>query len=241
MEMKHPYKRLSRRQEKNLLQAADAVVRTEFEIPDRTGCLGQQTLRSLARRDPLCPDTPDLIDHIGTCSYCFVEYSQFRNAYKRDARLRYILAAAATVAVLSLISVLWLRAPLEHWIHPEERLVFAPRPQRLTEVILDLRMMGPVRGAGTDAQTQGPTPRLPRARLSIKIQLPIGSEDGTYDVAIANLAGQLLQESAGEASVQNFIEVLPIKMNLSDFPPGPYELRLRRAHTEWASYHVVLE
>jgi hypothetical protein len=38
MERNSPYKNLSRRQEKNLLKVAEAALRSEFQIPERTGC-----------------------------------------------------------------------------------------------------------------------------------------------------------------------------------------------------------
>jgi hypothetical protein len=238
--MEYPDKCLSPSQEKNLVKAANAVARTEFETPDRTGCLDEGTLALLARRDNRVPDTPDLIDHIGTCSHCFIQYSVGRQAYKRRARNRLVLAAAF---VLLLFSALPMHVRLEQWIRAMENLARSLNGgEPVREVTLDLRLKETLRGAGTDADGQGPTPRLPRANLSINVQLPVGSEDGVYDVAITNPAGQLLVESRAEATRQNFIEVMPVKMNFSEFPPGPCELRLRRAASQvWSSFSVVLE
>src|SRR5712664_822266 len=102
MEMDNPYRSLSRCQEKNLLKAAAAAARTEFDSPQRTGCPDSETLTLLARRHSSLVVLPDLIDHIGTCSPCFVEYSRYRAVYKRHVRV-YALASAAAVVVLSLL------------------------------------------------------------------------------------------------------------------------------------------
>jgi hypothetical protein len=240
MEMKDPSRSLSRRQEKNLLKAADALARTEFDTPVRTDCPGSRALTLLARRDPSLPATSDLIDHIGTCSPCFIEYSAHREAYKRRVRTGYALAAGAIAAVVCLAVALFLRAPIEQWFRGKEIAGLRDQKHPFKKVVLDLRMKGAIRGDGA-GEFQGPTPRLPRARLAITIQLPVGSEDGVYDIAIANSTGQMIVQSRGEATFQNFIEILPLTVDLTDLSPGRYELRLRRAQTEWSSYSVVLE
>lgn len=240
--MKDPDRRLSRRQEKKLLEAAEAVARTEFDTPVRSDCPGVGALRLLARRDPLLPDTPDLIDHIGTCSHCYNEYSQHRKAYKRRVRFSFVLSTGAVAAILSILVFSPLRSPIQRWILRDTESARLREPgQPLRNVIVDLRMKGTVRGDGADQPNRGPDPRLPRANLSIKIQLPFGSEDGVYDIAITSTTGQPLVQSTGVATLQNFIEVLPLKANLNRFSPGRYELQLRRVGTDWTSYSVVVE
>ena len=50
MEINDSDKSLTRRQEKNLLKAANAVARSEFANPQREGCPDSETLSLLARR-----------------------------------------------------------------------------------------------------------------------------------------------------------------------------------------------
>jgi hypothetical protein len=71
--------------------------------------------------------------------------------------------------------------------------------------------------------------------------LPIGSEDGIYELALISSSGQAVLETTREAKHQNFVEVLPVELNLSGFAPGPYELRLRRTQTQWNTYSILLE
>src|SRR5262245_41363632 len=99
MEMMDSRKSLSRRQEKRLLQAAADVTRTEYDNPERAGCPTPETLELLARRRFPLRDSQQLVDHIATCSPCFVAYSRFRAAHKRRVRISYALTSAAAAVV----------------------------------------------------------------------------------------------------------------------------------------------
>ena len=242
MEMNDSKKSLSRRQEKNLLKAADAVARSEFVNPQREGCPGSETLGLLARRRPSLAESADLIDHIGTCSPCFNEYSRCRAVYKRSIRITYALASAAAVVLLAVaISRSW-QSPPGHPAGPPTAVARSPIPEvHATPLVLDLRMKGVSRSDTPNRQLDGDPPRLPRGKLSLSILLPIGSEDGMYDVALIDSSRQPLLTATGSAKLQDFVEVLPVMLNLADLPPGPYELRIRRAQTPWNAYPILLE
>ena len=242
MEMNETDTSLSRRQEKNLLKVAKAVAHSEFANPQREGCPDSETLNLLARRRPSLAESADLIDHIGTCSPCFNEYSRCRAAYKRAVRVTYALASAAAVVLLAVAVFRSWQSPRAHPTVPPTTVARSPIPeQHITPVVLDLRMKGVSRSDTPNGQLGGDPPRLPRTRLSLSIQLPTGSEDGVYDVALIGPAGKSMLETRGEAKLQNFVEVLPVYVSLDDLAPGLYELRLRRAQTQWSSYSVLLE
>jgi hypothetical protein len=75
------------RQEKSLLRIASQIARSGFDNPQRIGCPASQTLKLLAQRSPSVAESPDLIDHIATCSPCFIEYSRYRTAHKRPVAI----------------------------------------------------------------------------------------------------------------------------------------------------------
>jgi hypothetical protein len=241
MEMKNRDRSLSRRQEESLLKAADAVARTEFDNPIRTGCPDSEALNLLARRDSSFPETPDLVDHIGTCSPCFVEYSRFRTAYKHRIRMWYVCASAALVVSVCVVAALLLHEPTQPPM-PDMNIARLPEASQTdTKISLDLRMRGTFRTNSPDQGGTEPPLRLPRARLSVSILLPIGSEDGSYDIALIGAAGRTLLKLQGVARRENFVEVLPVKLGLSHFSPGHYELRLRRENSAWSAYPVLIE
>jgi hypothetical protein len=224
------------------LKAANAVARSEFANPQREGCPDSEALSLLARRRRSLAESGDLIDHIGTCSPCFIEYSRSRAAYKRRIRISYALAAAAAVVVLFLAIARSVHIPGGHLSTSPKEIARSPvQGDRATELVLDLRMKGVSRSDNPDRPGNEIPPRLPRSRLSLWIQLPIGSEDGIYDVALISPAGKSMLETRGAAKLQNFVEVLPVDVNLVDLAPGLYQLRLRLAQTQWISFSVLLE
>ena len=238
MEGNSPFKSLSRRQEKNLLKAAEATARTDFENPERVGCPDSKTLNLLARRHSSVTESPDLIDHIGTCSPCFVEYSRYRSTHKSRVRIYYAFASIAVLVVSLAVA-----RSLNTWIGQPavKETARSQISERETDLVLDLRMKGASRSDSQDRRSDEPPFRLPRTKLSLSIQLPIGSEDGPYDLALVSAAGRSVLETRGVAKLQNFVEVLPVKLDLTDLAPGRYELRLRREQTPWSEYAVLLE
>jgi hypothetical protein len=82
---------------------------------------------------------------------------------------------------------------------------------------------------------------MPRTSLSLSIYLPVGSEEGDYEVALVNSSGQVLRNAAGEARFRDFVAVLPVRMDLAAIPQGRYELRIRRLQAPWSVYSVLLE
>ena len=181
METNNPYKSLSRRQERNLLNAAAAAARTEFESPERTGCPGSAALSLLASRRSSLAESADLIDHIGTCSPCFAEYSRYRAAHERRVGVFSTLACAAAAVVLYFGVSQALNGPGGK--PSSKEVARSPEtPEQSTELVLDLRLKGVTRSDTPDPQGEE---ALPRSTLSLSIYLPIGS-DHVGAVARAN-------------------------------------------------------
>jgi len=227
--------RFSRRQERNLLRAAADAARSEFDSPERIDCPAPHTVESLARRSSSLTETPDLIDHIATCSPCFVEYSRYRAAYKRRIRIYSSLASAAALVVIWLALIRLF--PVGQTSISRNEIARGGEPLAR---ILDLRMSSVPRG-DTPAPQAAEAPRLPRARLDLSIYLPVGSEEGIYEIALVGASGQSVLTSSGEAKLQNFVDVLTAKLDLTGLARGPYELRLRRVQGQWNSYPIALE
>jgi hypothetical protein len=237
METNNPYKSLSRREERNLLNAAAAAARTEFESPERTGCPGSAALSLLASRRSSLAESADLIDHIGTCSPCFAEYSRYRAAHKRRVGVFSALACAAAVVLYFGVSQA-LNGPGDEPPSAKEVARSPEPPEQPTELVLDLRLKGVTRSDTPDPQGEE---TLPRSTLSLSIYLPIGSEEGVYEVALFSSSAESVLATSGEATLQNFVVILPVELDLSNLAPGLYELRIRRAGTQWNTYSVLLE
>jgi hypothetical protein len=237
MEMNGPGKGFSRRQEKSLLRIAAQITRSAFDSPQRIGCPKSQTLKLLAQRSPSAGESPDLIDHIATCSPCFIEYSRYRTAHKRRVAILFSIASSALLALCFLL----VRARILPTGQTPALQGEAARGAAPLERVLDLRLSGIPRGEAPEAK-DGQIPRLPRGRLTLSVYLPTGSESGIYEIALANAAGESLVTGSGEAMLQNYIQVLPVSLDLTKFPAGRYELRIRGGPAvQWNSYVIVIE
>ena len=236
-----PERSFTRREEKRLIEATRALLRTELRPPDRTQCPPSAHVRELAHRHPDLAESTHLVDYIGACPSCFAEYSGFRA--KRKQRRMAIYGFASVGAIAALLLVLWLPTRAPESSQPDAARDTAHSvtpPQSPTRLVIDLTKRGVSRG-GQPTQT-GDMPRmlLPRASLSLVVQLPLGSEDGPYEVAIIDSKGKTLVEAQGEAKMSNYIEILPVEVNLTHMAPGFYRLRIRRAHAQWQTYPIGL-
>jgi hypothetical protein len=202
------------------------------------GCPDGPTLNRLAHRDSTLEPSPDLIDHIATCSPCFIEYSRFRTGHKLRIGVSYALISFAAVAALFIIGRS-LYAPLGRPAISQKESARSPEP--LKEMVVDLRTWGAFRSDAPQPQQRPGPLRFPRARLDLSIYLPVGSEEGTYDVALVASSERSLREATGEARLRNFVQVLPVELDLRGISPGLYELRIRRAQMPWNAYPVLLE
>jgi len=234
MEAPDPNMSLSPRHDKNLLRAAAASARSHYEISDRLSCPDTSALKLLAARRTSAMHSPDMIDHIATCSPCFADYSRFRIVHKRIRRILSGIAAVAVVLVVGL-AIHWLRTP-----GGDRQPVRAIDAQRPIELVLDLRAQGVVRN-DFPVRTIEPSMRLPRSHLALSIYLPIGSEEGNYEVVLVEPPNRVVAETTGKATLRNFVQVLEVDLSSAGVAAGRYEMRLRREQGQWSSYAVWVE
>ena len=118
----------------------------------------------------------------------------------------------------------------------------APRqavPNEFEIAMLDLMNQSPVRG------DQPPTPAadvasLPARRLALSVYLPIGSEEGEYEMQILRNADPPLVTQKGTASLHDQNVIVQIRTDLTGISPGRYLLRLRRANFGWRYYPLSI-
>ena len=213
-------KAYSAKQEKDVLAALGRGLLKEFPNPERVGCLSIEVIAAIAsHRMPLWQAEPYL-DHLTSCSPCYRDFSQRREAYRRG-RMRTIFAVAASVLIVAAVAT---------WA--------VVRRQKDAEiartVVVDLSNRSAVRGAG-------PVPAEPPLEIArnvshLDIYLPLGSSDGSYDLRISTAKGEPLFAGKGVAKVQQGITSLPVDVDLSSASPGLYVLQLRKVGSEWNSY-----
>jgi hypothetical protein len=216
---------LTKREERRLIRAYQRVVLGgEFPNPDRAGCPDSKILEAMALRKLQSEQVLDWIEHLGTCSPCFREYTQFREDYKR-LRFRRIASMAACVVAVAAV-VVWLA--VNHLVGPGH----------LQSVTLDLFSRETLRGPEGNAN---PPLQLTRGYLSLTVYLPAGNEPGVYDVQVVREPGQPIWSAQGEATFENYKATLRVKVDLRRFNPGSYLLAFRRQDRSWTYIPLVLK
>lgn len=133
--------------------------------------------------------------------------------------------AAAAMLLLAVGGLLWMRS--------------RPSVQTAAVVVLDLRGRAAVRGEISPDSSQPPL-EVPRKARSLTLELPIGSNEGSYDVALLNPNGAELFRTNATAKLEDHLVVLRTAVNVAAVPPGAYFLGIRQSGLEWTRFPVRL-
>ena len=223
--------------EEKLIRAGLDYVASAFPNPDRVGCPGRQRLAILARQ-PSPPDQND-VDHLMTCSECFVEFHALRKAWKqrRAATIGALIAAAVGLIVFSVVIS---RNP--SGATPVAR---AKRPtdvaqEEIRNARIDLRPFEQSRGESTNKPSRNLNPpKLNRANLLVTILLPPGSPEGQYVFKLLDSNGSARVETSGNAAIKDYVTTAEAPFDLRAVSAGRFTLTVRRAaEVATASYTV---
>jgi hypothetical protein len=196
--------------------------------PTREGCPARDLLVSLSRRE--LPIGDPAYEHFSKCSPCYQELRALQQAdaaaLKAKARRKRIAYAAAAVLVLVIGG---------SWVVIRQAGNTADTGQSVSAVEqnarLDLRPYAITRGE----QQPGDRPPLvlPRGRVLLTLQLPTGSEPGSYEVEIRDVSGMSKASAGGDADLRNQITTLEVTVDLGSLSPRGYQLAIRRSGEDW--------
>lgn len=233
--------RLSRDQERKLVELGRRLFAEHFPNPSRQECPSQQVLRAMAFRQRQLPIGEAPVDHLTICSPCFQDYSRYRRQAQQRAIFNGLIAAAA---VFIIGAVLWITGLMPGTTSPPAggQRVAPPPPQErpLLDAQLDLRRWSPTRGEHDDQPGNGAVLRLPRGRLRITVLLPVGSEEGAYELVLSR-SGNVAAAARSEAGLRDGVTVLQAHLDLTQAAAGQYSLRIQRVGSLWHDYPVKLE
>ena len=226
-------KSFSPAEEEALLRAARAYTLERFPNPMRKGCPTSDELGAIARHEVPLAQIDRQVEHIATCSPCFSEYSAVHEQWKRRKRHRSIALSVAAIAALTIVGLIWLRAPK---LTPGPPMVTKDCSLNAVEqsATLDLRPFEVSRGE------QGPTKAslmLERRKLNLTIILPIGSEEGEYEFEIQDETASSKARGTGRADIRNFVTTITVNLDLRPLNPGKFRWTIRRiGETAWHAY-----
>jgi hypothetical protein len=206
----------------------------KFPNPERRGCLGEAVLREVARRRLPIQDAH--WEHVTHCSPCFREFIGFRQemaASRRRLVRRNRVLLASVLAVAGVVGlVAWRNSP-------------APVPPAMVAEAsfdVDMRPFSVSRG---DSEKQPAANHyggiLARSRGRLNVILPIGAEEGTYEVRLMdNDLRAVLISGEASATFQDHLVRLAVRFDLTKIPPGRYVLASRRDNGSWMTCPVLI-
>jgi hypothetical protein len=216
----------------HLLQQA---VLNNYPNPERNGCPGTSVVRGVAQRQ--VPIRDAYWEHVTHCSPCFQEFLELRNEFVANrARLvrrnRIVLASALVVAGI-VGAVIWRGASRP----------IAPITTAEATSQVDMRPFSVTRGESNNPQqSEKYAGVLSRNRVRLSIILPVGAEEGTYEVRLMdNDLKQVIASGKAPASFADHTLRLAITFDLTDVPPGPYEIASRRDGGGWMTSPVLIK
>jgi hypothetical protein len=206
--------------ERRILDALGRGLLKEFPNPDRIGCPGSEVLKRIASNRMPLAEAEKWLDHLGSCSPCYNDFSAFRAAYQRY-RTRSVLAIAASILIVAILAgwALFLRQK---------------EPLAAQTAVLDLRSRSIPRG--TETNPAEPPLEIGRNVAHLRIYLPLGSGDGDYGIRISGPGEKILFATRAVASIQEGIPSLAVDVNPSSLNPGLYVLQLQKSDSAWNSY-----
>lgn len=190
---------------------------TEFQNPNRVGCPASDILEGIASHRLTLAETERWLDHFGSCSPCFMEFS----AIRKRLRIRRKIQLGGILTTLLAVVALW----------------FSQRPHSAPVVaILDLH------GYSLERGFQGPNSKpelqLWRGIRHLILYLPVGSKEGGYDLVLMTTAGDELLRATGTAQLENHVVILKADVDLSGVPRGLCLLGIRQPGLEWVLFSV---
>ena len=196
----------------------EAILRG-FPNPERRGCPGAAVLKRLASSGLPAEKDPDW-DHVTHCSSCYAEFldyrKQIRTAQHRARRNR--LITATLVAAAAVVVVFWI-------------FLARPSPPREISAYLDLTPVVILRG---EEQPTRPNFTLPIGDLKLSIRLPVGSEEGGYQVELLREPGSApVAQGSGQAHLAKGITTLRVNLNTAALQPGRYYFGFRSDNLDW--------
>lgn len=250
---------LSKDAEARLFEAGRKVFRNAYPNPDRSHRIDSAALKEAAQRSHREPLPPELVDELTWSSETFAEYERYLREARFARKMRYLAACAGVLMAIGAASW-WFIQPAsspEEIVReePSKQMVPAPEgpsedpqaspaPQAVYDVaVLDLRDQSQVRSEQpTEVTPPGEDlPVLPARRVYLTVYLPIGSEDGEYELTLVRARGEPLQAASGQAALVNQNVVLKVRMDLTALDLGEYLVGVRRGEFPWAYYRLRIQ
>src|SRR5271166_1314547 len=207
--------------EQRVLDLLTQGLSREFPNPQRDGCPDSAVLRGIAFRKLRLAEVEPWLEHLSSCSPCFQEFTELRKQATSRRRRTQAWLAVAAVLIFAVAGWLWMRT--QYSVQPTET------------AVLDLRELSVARGQDS-TRTDQRNLEIHSSAKHLILNLPIGSKEGTYDIAILSESGAHILLATGTAQLQDHVVSLRADVDVSGIRPGLYSLALRQPGLDWTRY-----
>lgn len=226
-------------EEERLLRFARSYLSEAFPNPTRLGCPPEDALRSMAI-SPRQADT-SVSEHLAFCSPCFNRYMDLLAELRQEQQgqkqplWKEVLAwpKASPIWIGSAVMVIGLLSMIAYFVALQREgpgtgivpppIATMPGPVEYSPFELDLRGLSPTRAPVSEEEHAAIG--VPRKPLEISFLLPVGTEEGAYLVSLKT-DGKVVWTARSEARLVQQKTTLQVRVNLSEFPPGPYTIEV---------------
>ena len=242
--------KLSKREDRALLRALRAVTLTQFPNPDRKDCPETAVLQSIAMKRISMLDP--VHEHVVNCSPCFTELTEMRRTLQQRTVLLWAMGTTGTAIVILAVWITYFGShPVDSPIRPKtaqtEQPGGAPAPTtppplpKYEIALLDLRYSSATRTVEPSVSSSNVKPiEIPRGLLALTVQLPVGSDAGSYEVEIRKSNLPPIRTVKGQATIESGITKLLVNVDTGSIQTGEYEFAWRQADFNWRHHPILI-
>lgn len=206
-----------------------------FPNPERSGCPGQSVLKEMALRRKNVNLSQLPVSHIASCSPCYREYMQLRKSAQHQRIAKIMVAVAASILLAVGAVAYWPRnASIES---PQVAETPVPPPAPLATVMVNLASLTRTRGGGGEVTRL----ILPAKRFIAHVQMPVGSESGSYEVRVAQADNSTILETNIQARILEGITSFDIELPFDRFGGKELTLMVRQTGLTWQRYPIFVQ
>ena len=193
------------------------------------GCANCQTyfeqMNQLIRAAPALRQEPDEIEVPPRLYELLAEKRRRASIQTQSRRPAYRPLVIAGIAIAVLAGL---------WLYRTHK---SPQPSPVA-VTIDLTQRVQTRGFGQPPQ---PPLELPRAKLHLTVEMPIGALPGKYEVGVAPEHGLPSVTAAGTAALISHVTTLRVMLDLTRLRSGSYRLAVRPVSWDWVYYPLTMK
>lgn len=216
----------------------DQLRRTAYPNPGRIACPDPATFDKLKSRE--IPFDDAVWKHIEHCSPCYCQFAEIRDRLFKEERKRDIRRATRIGLIIFLFLALGASFYIWQRTRTSEQRTVASNHREAA--VLNFEDGSELRGMPGEKPSRPASgvQHLPRNQLNLTVYLPLGSQEGIYELEMVSPRSQTVWRVQGQASIKDGLTSVPVSGDLRNVPIGQYKFRFRKPGETWHEKDVIV-